>query len=112
MAPKRDKATGLTQQRRGRHQQLEIAPSRGISTLKTLTVKLKCSSACSSTCSCHSIKNVAAAERDRPGGTMVGGFEEVIQVLSSLGAVLIEGQHSCEAQREAMGLFDRCELWP
>ena len=42
---------------------------------------------------------------------MAGGVEDVINVLSSLAGVLIEGQHSSEAQREAIALFDRCEVW-
>jgi hypothetical protein len=61
---------------------------------------------CSSTCSCRSIKSIAAAmdaaARERPGGNMAGGVEDVINVLSSLAGVLIEGQHSSEAQREAV----------
>lgn len=109
MAPKRDTASQATQGR-GRHQQihqhLDATSSPEIDALQALTATLQYKNRCYSTCSCSNIKDIAAAMRqlERPSGD---GLLQMISVLSSLAAVLIEGQHSCEAQREALGLFDR-----
>lgn len=106
MPPKRDTSSRVAQGS-GRHQQLDTTTSSPeIAALQALTATLKQNSSCSSTCSCGTVKAIAAAlqQQERPSGD---GLLQMIDVLSSLAAVLIEGQHSCEAQREAIGLFDR-----
>jgi hypothetical protein len=104
MAPKKDTARG-----RGRQQHPGSTSSHELDALKALTATLKRSSTCSSTCSCHTIKDIAApfkaAQQERPTDSQ--SLLSSIHIMGSLAAVLMEGQHSFEAQHEAVELLER-----
>jgi hypothetical protein len=112
MAPKRDTASQVAPGS-DRHQQLRKTINLGVDALEAIIVALKRGGTCSITCSCSSIKNVAAvmkaADGQISGSLCPGSLLEIIRVLSSLAAVLITDQHSFEAQCATLELLERCD---
>lgn len=111
MAPKRDTASQVAPGSSRREPQRNTL-NQGVNALEALTVTLKRSSTCSSTCSCGSIQDIAAAMKaadgEISGSLCPGSLLEIIRVLSSLAAVLITDQHSFAAQRATLELLERC----